>query len=256
MPELPDVEGFRRTFRRRAAGKQVRSVRAKDDIVRNTSPQGLGTALKGRRFGAPERRGKWLICPTGGPTVLMHFGMTGKITWSLDNGRHPRIHAAFEMPGGELQYRSHRKLGGIWLARDDDELAELLADVGPDALRIREGTFMEMLEGQRGSIKAMLMDQSAVAGLGNLTCDELLWRARIDPRRRVADLDDRERARIYRKMRDVLHAAIPEGRVPTSPSWLTGRRDVSDATCPRCDGRLRRATIAGRTSVFCPACQH
>jgi formamidopyrimidine-DNA glycosylase len=96
------------------------------------------------------------------------------------------------------------------------------------------------------------MDQSFAAGLGNLTADESLWQARIDPRRPVSSLDQRERDVLYRKIRKVLRDSLPYGLVPSNRTWLTGSRDRRDASCPRCGTGLRRLKIGGRTTVFCP----
>ncbi len=251
MPELPDVEGFRRTFARHAAGKRIRGVRSVDrGMLRNSSPAGLGRALRGRRFGRPRRHGKLLVCPTDGPALLLHFGMTGTFVWSGDDHRHDRL--VLEVESGELHYRNMRRLGGIWLAKDDRELSEIEGPLGPDWLDISRSHFDELLAKRRGSIKATLMDQHFAAGLGNLTADESLWQARIDPRRSVASLDETERDTLYRKIQKVLRDSLPHGLVPGKRTWLTGARDRRDATCPRCGTALRRVKIGGRTTVFCP----
>ena len=96
------------------------------------------------------------------------------------------------------------------------------------------------------------MDQRFAAGLGNLTADESLWQARIDPRRAVSSLDEGERDVLYRKIQKVLRDSLPYGLVPSKRTWLTGARGRRDATCPRCGTGLRRLKIGGRTTVVCP----
>lgn len=256
MPELPDVEGYRRTFRRHAAGKRVRRLEAEADIVRNSTPQGLGRALTGRRFDHPRRHGKWLICPAGGPALLLHFGMTGDLVWSgSEPERHRHDRLFLELEDGELRYRNMRKLGGVWLLRAGEDLEEVTGPLGPDALRVPSRELVERLARRRGGVKAALMDQRTVAGLGNLTVDEILWRARIHPRRKVTDLQEKDLERIERTTKDVLRKASREGWVPPTRSWLTGRRGTGDATCPRCGTPLERSTVAGRTTYVCPSCQ-
>jgi formamidopyrimidine-DNA glycosylase len=251
VPELPDVEGFRRTFALRAEGKRVVGVRAVDrGMLRNSSPAGLGRALSGRRFGSARRHGKLLVCPTDGPALLLHFGMTGTFVWSGDDHRHDRL--VLELDGGDLHYRNMRRLGGIWLAKSDREIAQIEGGLGPDWLDVSRAELDALLAQRRGSIKATLMDQRFAAGLGNLTADESLWHARIDPRRAVSSLDERERDVLYRKIQKVLRDSLPYGRVPRKRTWLTGARDRRDATCPRCGTRLQRLKIGGRTTVFCP----
>jgi formamidopyrimidine-DNA glycosylase len=256
VPELPDVEGFRRVLARHA-GKRIGKVVVKDaGVVRGTSARRFAQALQGRRFRKPSRHGKWLIAPTDGKAaVLFHFGMTGSLSWHRDGapGRGDE-RVVFVLPKGELRYRDLRKLQGLRLASSDSEIGKVLEKLGPDALAISGKAFMEKLAGRR-RLKAMLMDQTVVAGLGNLLVDEILWRARIQPARKSDRLKDRERKAIFREMRRVLRAAIPTGRVPPRRSWLTGRRDERNGVCPRCGTRLRRATVAGRTTVWCPRCQ-
>ena len=145
-----------------------------------------------------------------------------------------------------------RRLGAIWLARDDRELARIEGRLGPDWLDISRADLEELLAKRGGSIKAALMDQSFAAGLGNLTADESLWQARIDPRRGVTSLNERERDVLHRKIQKVLRDSLPYGLVPGKRTWLTGARDRREAGCPRCGTRLRRVKVGGRTTVFCP----
>src|SRR6266568_1655163 len=158
MPELPDVEHFRQVFRLHAAGKAVAGLEADPTILRNVQAGALARALIGQRFEDPGRHGKWLVCRTGGPTLLLHFGMTGDLIWSEDEPerhRHDRLILAF-VEGGELRYRNMRKLGGVWLAHDDVELAAVLGSLGPDALAIGRRDFLERLSRRRGALKAAL----------------------------------------------------------------------------------------------------
>jgi formamidopyrimidine-DNA glycosylase len=257
VPELCDVEGFRRYLARFATGRRIEWVLVADPpLVRNASPQALGRALAGQRFARPGRHGKWLIAPAGGPELLLHFGMTGRLIWSADErDRHRHDRVVFRLRGGELRYRNMRRFGGVWLARSAAERRELLAPLGPDAMTVDAGSLREILAGRRRGMKSALMDQELIAGLGNLLSDEILWRARIDPRRRADELTARRVARLHEAMVGVLRAGNRRGRVPPERGWLTGARDRRDARCPRCDTALRRATIAGRTTVWCPRCQ-
>src|SRR5438034_10987734 len=123
MPELPDVEGYKRSFARYAAGRRVDGVSVpKPAILRNTTPQAIGRALAGSTFARPERVGKWLLAPADGNVLLLHFGMTGLLQWTAEPGpldRHDRL--VLRLDGGELRYRNMRMLGGAWLAHDGDE---------------------------------------------------------------------------------------------------------------------------------------
>ena len=253
MPELPDVEGFRRTFDRYATGKRLRAVRGIDaSMLRNTSPQGLARALNGKRFQRPERQGKLLICRADGVALLLHFGMTGMFVWCTNGAHHPHDRLTLVFDDGELRYRNMRKFGGIWVTRDQQELERIRGRLGPDWLSVSRKQFDRLLEGRKASIKAVLMNQAVAAGLGNLTADEALWQARIDPRRAASSLSSSERRVLYQKIQKVLRDSVPYGFVPSKRTWLTGARGRRDGICPRCGNRLERRTVAGRTTVFCP----
>jgi formamidopyrimidine-DNA glycosylase len=257
VPELPEVEAYRRFFAEHAKDRTVRAVDVLDPaIVRNAAPDDVGRALTGRRFEEPRRQGKWLVCPAGGPTLLFHFGMTGDLVWSgdePDRHRHDRLVLAFE--DGELRYRNMRRLGGVWVV-NDDELKVVLGGLGPDALAVEQDEFLGSLSRRRGGVKAVLMDQRLVAGIGNLLADEILWQARVHPRRPVEDLDAKDRVRLFRTMRRVLAGAVEHfDYLETRRSWLGRVRGRPGGRCPRCGTALSRIVVAGRTTYFCPSCQ-
>jgi formamidopyrimidine-DNA glycosylase len=258
MPELPDVEGFRRVLVSCAQGRVVRRVDVRDaGVLRGVSARRLGEALEGRRFTEPERHGKWLLARTGGPTVLLHFGMTGRLLCARpEDPVEPHDRVLFELSGGHrLHYRDQRKLQGLWLAEDDSGVARMLERQGPDALAVGRTGFEDVLSGRRGHIKTTLTDQSVLAGLGNLLADEILWRAGLHPGRRAGDLTESECRRLYTHMRRTLRSAVDAGCVPPREAWLTGHRDDPDPVCPRCGAHLRRTRMAGRGTVWCPRCQ-
>ena len=257
MPELPDVESYRWTFLRRASGRTIRAVEADPTILRNVSVDGL-RSLVGRTFGEPSRHGKWLTCWTDGPALLLHFGMTGYLVSSEEEPerhRWDRLAVGFT-DGTELRYRNMRKLGGVWLAHDEGEAIAVTGSLGPDALAVSRSEFLERLSRRRGGVKATLMDQSFVAGVGNLIADEVLWQARVHPRRRVEGLDDGERRRLFSRTHAVLRESVDRyDYVPRKRSWLSHVRGLPGARCPRCGTTLERTVAAGRTTWFCPTCQ-
>lgn len=258
MPELPDVEGFRRYLARHARGRRIERVHVPDrELVRNRSPQALGRALAGERFGTPRRHGKWLIAPVGDNELLLHFGMTGFLRWSAGGDecdRHDRV--IFACEGGELRYNNMRRFGGAWLARDREEREHVSGPLGPDAQNLDRDAFAELLAGRRGgTVKAALMDQRLLAGVGNLLSDEALWRARIHPATPVGSLGTQRRHRLHDALQTTITESNRHGRIPPKASWLTGARDDRPGQCPRCAGTLRRSRLAGRTACWCPRCQ-
>lgn len=267
MPELPDVEGFRRVVAEHARGRRIHEVRVRDaSLLRNTTATALRRALEGRTVAGAERRGKWLLIPAGGsggsggsgePILVLHFGMTGELHWvpTRDQPPHPHDRLHLVADGGELRYRDQRKLQGIWLAGDRGQVERVIGPEGPDALGLRAADLERALHGLRRSLKAALMDQNVVAGLGNLLTDEILWQARLDPRRPAGQLGRSERSALHRTLGRVLRTSVRAGRVPAREGWLTAVRDEKGASCPRCGRPLRRDRIGGRRTVWCPSCQ-
>jgi formamidopyrimidine-DNA glycosylase len=256
MPELPDVEAFRRRFARDAVGRTISDVVVTDPgVLRNVTASELGDALRGRRFEEPERRGKWLIAWTDGATPLIHFGMTGDIEWAANaNDRHQHDRVVFVLDRGEIRYRNMRKLGGLWLARDAADVETLLGRLGPDAASIDRRQFMDMLERRRGGIKTALMDQTFIAGVGNLLADEILWQARIHPLRPIPQLSTEERSRLYRALQTVIGRTVARYQDGYETRWTIARGRPM-ARCPRCRTELARIVVGGRTTYFCPTCQ-
>jgi formamidopyrimidine-DNA glycosylase len=258
VPELPDVEGFRRVLVSCAKGRIIRHVGVRDaGVLHGVSVRQLRDALEGRRFTEPERRGKWLLARTGGPTLLLHFGMTGRLVCGrADDEVEPHDRVLFALSGDRrLHYCDQRKLQGLWLADDDAGVARVLGRQGPDALAVDRAEFEAAFSVRRGRIKTALIDQSLLAGLGNLLADEILWRSGLHPATRSGDLTEPELRRLYTHVRRTLRSAVAAGCVPPRDSWLTGHRDDPDPICPRCGAHLRRSRLAGRGAVWCPRCQ-
>ena len=256
MPELPDIEGFRQVLESCAKRRVIRRVEVRDPgVLHGVDARRLRDALERRRFGAPERRGKWLLARTGGPTLVLHFGMTGRLVCGhADDPVEPHDRVLFTLGGGrQLRFRDQRKLRGLWLAHDESDIDRLLKGQGPDALAADRTEFDQVLSARRGRLKTALTDQSVLAGLGNLLADEILWRARLRPDRGARDLSEEDRRRLYGEMRRTLRSSVTAGCVPPRDSSFTGHRDDRDPRCPRCGTRLLRSRMAGRGTVWCSA---
>lgn len=261
MPELPDVESFRGVLASCAEGRRVARAEVADaGVLRGVTAGRFARDVEGRRFAAPRRHGKWLVAPMDGgdgPTVLMHFGMTGSLVCAAPGeppAPHDRVTFALD-DGRRLRFRDQRKLRGIWLAASADEAARVMGEQGPDALSVGRGELGERLAGRRQGVKAALLDQAVVSGLGNLLGDEILWQARVHPGRRTDRLSAADRRRLDTALHRVLRDSVRAGHVPERPSWLTGHRYDEDPACPRCGGPLARRRVGGRTTAWCPRCQ-
>src|SRR4051812_6208813 len=147
-------------------------------MLRSGSVRGL----RGQELGRARRHGKWLLAPAGPSTILMHFGMTGLLHWAGHDDRHQHDRVVLRLRGGELSYRNMRRFGAVHIARDEEAVQAVIGDLGPDALDVSRDRFHDLLSGRRRSLKAALMDQTVIAGLGNLLVDEISWRAHVNPR--------------------------------------------------------------------------
>jgi formamidopyrimidine-DNA glycosylase len=257
VPELPDVEGYRRTFRDHALGKRIRAVEVFDPaVLRNATVRTVSSTLVRHSFVAEERHGKWLIARLTGHDLLFHFGMTGRLEWlgSEDElGRFVRLR--LEYTDGALVYRDPRRLSGVWLCASSDDVVAVTGPLGPDALGLSSSELEERLGAHRGAIKPALMNQSVVAGIGNMLSDEVLWRARVHPRVAYPDLPGVRRKALHRALSFVLEASARVGSIPRRKEWLSSQRGEADPQCPKGHGSLQTAKVGGRTALWCPLCQ-
>jgi formamidopyrimidine-DNA glycosylase len=262
VPELPEVEFARSVIERAALGRSITDVDDSDGYVcRPHRPGQIRDALVGRQLVAAHRRGKSMWCDTdGGPALGVHLGMSGKIVVAdpdgteIDGGdywegrrapgdyRWSRFSLTFK-DGGRLMLVDPRRFGRIVLDPVLDEL-------GPDAATISAGEFRAAIARGTTVIKARLLDQSAVAGIGNLLADEILWRARVHPARPVDELDRSDVERLLRATRGAVSAALKHGGVHTL-DVIPFRK--AGARCPRDDAPMVRGKAGGRTSWWCDA---
>jgi formamidopyrimidine-DNA glycosylase len=186
MPELPEVETYKRYLAATALHKRIDSVYCEaPDMLAGVSLRRLKGALGGRRFEETRRHGKYLFAALDqGPWLVLHFGMTDRLEYFKDEGklpRHTRLHIAFTN-GYRLAYIAQRKLGHIALTGDVHAFI-VGHELGPDALDTDLNGFREQASGYRGTVKGWLMDQSAFAGIGNVYSDEILFQARMHPKK-------------------------------------------------------------------------
>lgn len=260
MPELPDVEVYRRYLSATSLHQRIDRVHLESpELLVGTSPQGLGRALHGRSLEEAQRHGKYLFAEvSGGRWLVMHFGMSGELRYfkrgEEDEPDYTQCLLLFGN-GFNLAYVAPRKLGMIGLVASPQWLVEE-KELGPDAMALDMDAFREQAAGRRGGVKSWLMDQSSIAGIGNIYSDEILFQAQIHPKRPVNDLDEDALARLYRAMRSVLERAVTAGADPSAmPSDFLLPHREPDGRCPRCDTPLESIQAGGRTAWFCPRCQ-
>ena len=248
MPELPEAERARQQIER-ALGREIVAVDDRDTYVsRPHAPGEIAAALTGRQLTAAHRRGKFLWAETSGdgPDLGLHLGMAGRIV--VDEPREPHGWDRFSLEfadGGRLALRDKRRLGRAVIEPD-------FTHVGPDAAEVSRDVFRERVGRGSMALKARLLDQRSIAGVGNLLADETLWRGRLHPRREAGSLSEEELDRLRRVLRAATRDAIRKGGVHTG-DFISHRK--RGAPCPRCGTTVERATIGGRTTFWCPKCQ-
>ena len=278
MPELPECERGRRILERVVVGRTITRVIAEDDTIvfDGVAPQTFARTLKGRRALSAERRGKaiWLTLDRA-PHPLFHFGMTG--AFETPGGEHLRLESdpenlpepqwpprftkvhLFLDDGGELVMTNKRRLGRIRL-RDDPALEPPVSELGFDPLLDPPdpADFAAMLARKKGTVKGLLLDQSFAAGVGNWIADEVLYQAKIDPRRRACDLDTAEAKRLRTKLIAVIEkaCAVEADKARFPKSWLFHHRwgRVEGATTAKGEP-IESITVAGRTTAWVPSVQ-
>jgi formamidopyrimidine-DNA glycosylase len=273
VPELPEVETIRAALDPVLAGRRLVRVRIADPrLTRPVRPEAVAAALEGDRVAAVGRRGKYVVIELeSGRHLLIHLRMTGSFrhgrNGSLEVDPHRRAVARLD-DGSDVAYRDVRRFG-TWLLLEPGELDGYLASrLGPEPLEhgFTAARLGDALKGRRAPVKAALLDQRTVAGIGNIYADEALWRARIHPGRRAGSLEGAEVAALHRDVRDALRAGIARQgatlRDYRGPDGAAGSMQEEfrvygreGEPCPRCGERIEKIRVGGRGTWFCPACQ-
>jgi formamidopyrimidine-DNA glycosylase len=271
MPELPEVETYRRYFEETCLHQPLATLTVEDPKLLTTDYDTLAATLRGRSFVGTRRVGKNLFAQLDTPTecwLRLHFGMTGDLAYFRDAEDTPRFARIvfFFQNGFKLAFICPRKFERIGLVENVDryltskKLGKDGLDVTPEELA---GTFRRR---KGGLLKPVLMDQATVAGLGNWIVDEVLFQSRLHPERRAGELRTEEVGRVHEAIQLVLTTAIrheanyarfPKRFLIHARAWAASPYDDPKAheRCPNCRGALEIKTVGGRTTYLCPACQ-
>lgn len=259
MPELPDVETFKRYLDATSLHQTIEEVKVSDrKVLGKVSARSLERRLKALKLRSSRRHGKHLLVETdGAPWLTLHFGMTGFLRYFKAMRKRPpytRLLIGFSN-GFHLAYVSMRMLGEVGLAEDPEAFVKDKR-LGPDALGLDPSALGRILRGSRASVKSLLMAQERIAGIGNIYSDEILFQAGLHPKTRAHKLGEGQVRKLSDKMQEVMRKAVachadPE-RLPAS--YLLPRRHEG-GLCPRCRKALEQAKISGRTAYYCPRCQ-
>jgi formamidopyrimidine-DNA glycosylase len=272
VPELPEVETVVRDLRPCLVGRCLTSIAKGKQSLRRPWLAAWESALLGRRVRAVRRRGKWIVLALeGGPHLVFHLGMTGQLT--VTDAREPRaphthLVVGLERSGRELRFRDVRRFGSATLFPSAEALKGFFCDMGlgPEPFELGLRYWRTRLAGTSRPLKAVLLDQRVVAGVGNIYADEALFAARLRPTRLGRDTGPAEAQRLQRAVVAVLNRAI-EGRGSSVRDYVggsgrKGRFQEEHAVygragkpCPRCRTAIECIRLAGRSTHYCPKCQ-
>jgi formamidopyrimidine-DNA glycosylase len=268
VPELPEVEAVARSLRPLVVGKTIRRVRVLHAIaVKPQFATFLKRAVEGRRVEEVERRGKYLLLRLDHGWVVLHFRLDGQLVWFDSRRVTGHIDVALEFSRGTLGFVDRRHFGRVqYLARVEDSRG--ISALGVDALSpaFTPRKLAELAAAARRPLKLFLLDQTRIAGLGNIYSSESLWRARLDPRRRADRLAPLELRRLHNSIVYVLRAALeccthPAPNFRDAQWWFQGLERIlrvyqlEGRPCRRCGKRIKRIEQGGRSTFFCPRCQ-
>jgi formamidopyrimidine-DNA glycosylase len=271
LPELPEVEVIALHLKSRLSGQTVCSFRiVYPPILRDTDIAEL-MSIRGRKVNDVRRRGKYIVMETDGEMqLLFHLKMTGQFLFCLPQepwDRHTHLGLAFAENPVELRFRDVRKFGFVsCLSGRNGSLIKALSQLGPEPLDIRRDHFIKLFRGRKARMKSLLLNQSFLAGIGNIYADEILFQAKIHPALPANLVDDEELLRAWEAMNHILRRAIvhrgssirdfvdADGREGSyqQKHQVYGREGLP---CPVCSHEISRLRIGGRSSFTCPECQ-
>jgi formamidopyrimidine-DNA glycosylase len=257
MPELPDVEVYRRYINSTSLNQKIKNVQIEDvDILHDISSRSFQIKLKGEKFKSAQRHGKYLFIELKrDELLLMHFGMTGKLKYFKYKENEPDYSKIiFDFANGfHLSYICPRKLGKAGLIINKDKFI-LENKLGPDPFKddFKLRDFRELFEGRRGKIKFALMNQKVIAGIGNVYSDEILFQAGIYPFADIKNLSGNDLKEIYKQLTSVIKRVInanADSRKFPESFLVTRRRDGEK--CPKCGGTIRQKKYSNRSAYYC-----
>ncbi len=255
MPEIPEVESFRKTARKHALNKTIKDVKVKEaSFLQKITKKEFIRNLKKHKFTKAKRHGKYLFLYINKKWVVLHFGMTGELVHAK-NKEPDYTKLRFDFADDFLAYINKRKLGKIYLIESKEDFIDK-KELGPDAKSLSFDKFYKIVSESKGTVKGELMKQSDLSGIGNEYSDEILYSSKIHPESKSQNLDKSQWKKIHNQMKRILDKAI-EKRTKNEDlpkTWILSNRDEG-ADCPRCKGKIKRKKIAGRSSYFCGKCQ-
>jgi formamidopyrimidine-DNA glycosylase len=278
MPELPEVEAVAQSLRPLVERRKIRCVHVLHPIAtKPQSPSQLPRLAEGQRIESVQRKGKYLWLQLSHGIITLHFKLDGQLLWfsntkqmfEVANQKEPGVHVdvAFELDKGVLGFADGRHFGRVYVYESDDACPSL-AGLGVDAISpdFTAAKFTKLLAASKRPLKEFLLDQSRVAGIGNIYSCESLWHAKLNPLRRANALTAAEARRLHKAIVSVLARALecclhPRPDFRDANWWFQGLEKILRAydregkPCRRCGNEIKRITQGGRSTYFCAHCQ-
>jgi formamidopyrimidine-DNA glycosylase len=255
MPELPEVESFKRYIDSTSLQKPIEAIEVRSTLIlEDLTPDKLEKSLVGQKFLSCQRYGKYLFIDVDRKfSLIMHFGMTGNLKYfkdMKDDPKHDRLLVSFKN-GFHLAFDCQRKFGRVAIASTIENFVKR-KKLGKDALAFEFDSFKDTMRKKRGTIKYTLMNQHVIAGIGNLYSDETMFQTGVHPQTKVANLDDETLKALFENMQSILRTAIIiQVHFSHFPKDYLTQNRMKGAECPRCGGKIQTLKVSGRTAYFC-----
>jgi formamidopyrimidine-DNA glycosylase len=257
MPELPEVETYKRYLDDTSLNQKVTIVEVTDERILSTEESYLRESIVGKKFESSIRHGKYLLVYLNPKFLVMHFGMSGDLEYYDIEDDPPKFSKViFHFNNGfNLAYISIRMFGKVSIAESFEEFIEN-KKLGPDAYKMSFEEFQEAVQRRSAIAKNALLNQSFIAGVGNIYSDEILFRTKINPKTNINSLSDRKVKELYSNIIDVLDFGIrKKGDLSTYPNEFLIPHRKKEEKCPICKSNITRFVISGRHAFYCPSCQ-
>ncbi|MFX1364938.1 MAG: DNA-formamidopyrimidine glycosylase [Promethearchaeota archaeon] len=257
MPELPEVETFKRYLDKTSLNQTIKNIKVTDDRVLNIDESYLKKTVINNKFESSTRHGKYILINIGKRYLIFHFGMTGDIKYFNKKEHEPKYSKVIFQFNNDfnLAYISLRMFGKLDIAESIEEFKKK-KKLGPDAYKMNFDQFKEALRRRTGIVKTLLLEQSFVAGIGNIYSDEILFKTKVHPKTKIDSLSESKINELYTNIKEVLRFGIDKkGDLNTYPDHFLIAHRKKDEYCPTCKSEIKRLEISGRHGFYCPNCQ-
>ncbi|MFX1378648.1 MAG: Fpg/Nei family DNA glycosylase [Promethearchaeota archaeon] len=257
MPELPEVETFKHYFDETSLNQTISSLKIIDNRILNANESELRKLVINNKFKSSTRHGKHLLVNLGQGYLIMHFGMTGDLEYYNKKDEDPKYSKVifYFNNGYNLAYTSQRMFGRIDIANSIEDFIQK-KKLGPDGLKMSFEEFKRALNKRSALIKNALMNQSFIAGIGNIYSDEILFKSKINPYSKIDSLTENQAKELFDNIKKVLKFGIEkEGDLSIYPNNFLIPHRKKEEHCPICNYEITRYDISGRRGFFCPNCQ-